>query len=82
MKLNCFSKVVEDDIVTLKKDFTESSANKTNSKDKGKLIDIEAIHLILIVARLQTISYGRSELSLNEWNNAKHLEFERLHNRV
>lgn len=75
-------KVVEDDIVTLKKDFNESSANKSNSKDKGKLIDIDAIHLILIVARLQSVSYGRSELSLNVWSNAKNLEFERLHNRV
>lgn len=75
-------KVVEDDIVTLKKDFNESSANRSNSKDKGKLIDIEAIHLILIVARLQSISYGQSDLTLNDWNNAKLLEFERLHNRV
>ena len=49
---------------------------------KSKLIDIDAIHNILIVARLQALTYGHGDLSLNEWNNAKHLEFERLHNRL
>lgn len=75
-------KVVEEDIVNIKKDFISSSSNKTNSTMKGKVIDIDAIHLILIVARLQSLSYGRTELSLREWNAAKSLEFERLHNRV
>lgn len=75
-------KIVEEDIVNIKKDFLASASNKTNSTTKGKLIDIDAIHNIMIVARLQSLSYGHSELSLNEWNNAKHLEFERLHNRV
>ncbi len=31
---------------------------------------------------MQSISYGKPELGLNEWNKAKSLEFERLSYRV
>ena len=68
--------------MNIRKDFTASSSNKNRSVDKSKTVDIDAIHLILIVARLQTLSYGNTELSLDGWNTAKSLEFERLHNSV
>jgi len=68
--------------VNVRKDFVSSSSNKNKNIDKSKTVDIDGIHLILIVARLQALSYGHSELTLNEWNTAKTLEFERLHNRV
>jgi len=75
-------KIVEEDIVNIRKEFIASSSNKTNATSKEKVIDIDAIHNILIVARLQSLSYGNNELTINEWNTAKTLEFERLHNRV
>ncbi len=68
--------------MNVRKDFVSSSSNKNKNIDKSKTVDIDGIHLILIVARLQALSYGHSELTLNEWNTAKTLEFERLHNRV
>lgn len=75
-------KIVEEDIVNIRKEFIGSSSNKSNATSKEKLLDIDAIHNILIVARLQSLSYGRNELSLEQWNTAKSLEFERLHNRI
>jgi len=46
------------------------------------VLGIEDIHLLLIVARLQCLSYGRSDLNIFEWNKAKNLEFERLNTRI
>jgi len=74
-----FQKIVEDDIVNIRKHFAASTHNKSG---KEKSLSIDDIHLILIVARLQCLSYGKSELSVYEWNKAKSLEFERLHTRI
>ena len=56
-----------------------ASGVSVNKKEK---MSVEDLHLLLVVARLQTLSYGKSELGLNEWNKAKALEVERLNNRV
>jgi len=77
-------KIVEDDIVHIRKDF---AANVKLEQGNGnshteKVLSIEDIHLLLIVARLQSLSFGQSELDINQWNKAKTLEFERLHTRL
>lgn len=73
-------KIVEDDIVNIRKSFSAANTNTDTSNER--VISIEDIHLLLTVARLQCLSYGKSELSINEWNKAKTLEFERLHTRL
>jgi hypothetical protein len=70
-------KVIEEDIVHLRQNF-----NNNNSNGEKKVLGIEDIHLLLIVARLQCLSYGRSDLNIYEWNKAKNLEFERLNSRI
>jgi hypothetical protein len=40
-------------------------------------ICVDDFHLLLVIARLQCLSYGKTELTLNEWNKAKSLEKER-----
>jgi hypothetical protein len=51
--------------------------SSTNSNDSKSRICVDDFHLLMVVARLQTISNGNSELSMNEWNKAKNIEKER-----
>ncbi len=72
--------MVEEDIVHLRTNSTDKSLSvNLNRKEK---LGIEEFHSMLVVARLQTLSYGKQELSLHEWNRAKSLEFERLSSRI
>jgi hypothetical protein len=77
-------KIVEDDIVHIRKDFAANvkleQSNGNNHTERA--LSVEDIHLLLIVARLQCLSYAQSELDINHWNKAKSLEFERLHTRL
>jgi len=75
-------KVIEEDIVHLRQNFSNTTNNGNNSNGEKKVLGIEDIHLLLIVARLQCLSYGRSDLNIFEWNKAKNLEFERLNTRI
>jgi hypothetical protein len=70
-------KIVQDDIVKIR----QTKPNEKNSEFKEKM-NVDDLHLLLVVARLQSISYGKSELTVTEWNKAKLLENERLHKRV
>lgn len=72
--------LVEEDIVHIRTNSNDKT--NTNTLNKKEKLGIDDFHLLLVVARLQTFSYGKGELSLHEWNRAKSLEFERLNNRV
>jgi len=75
-------KIVEDDIVNVRKTFNlNQQSNDGQQQKENKSMSIEDIHLLLVVARLQCLSFGKSELTINEWNKAKSLELERLTNR-
>lgn len=60
-------KLVEEDFVRLRQE-------ALNSQDK---MNVDDFHLLLVIARLQSISYGKTELNLSEWNRSKYLEKER-----
>ena len=77
-------KIVEDDIVHIRKDFAANvkSEQSNGNSHTEKVLTVEDIHLLLIVARLQCLSYAQSELDINHWNRAKTLEFDRLHTRL
>ncbi|CAF0825447.1 unnamed protein product [Brachionus calyciflorus] len=70
---NSMQQLVENDIVQIRQ------TPLVKNKDK---MSFEDFHLLLVVARLQTISYGKTELGIAEWNRAKSLEMERLRNRL
>jgi hypothetical protein len=57
-------KAVEEDFVAMRR----TDANMTADK----------FHRLLCLARLVSLSYGCSELTLSHWNHAKHLENQRM----
>lgn len=65
--------LVENDIVQIRQNHLVKNREKMSFED---------FHTLLVVARLQAISYGKSELTIPEWNRAKSLEIERLKNRI
>ena len=84
-KLNdSMQKIIEQDIVNIKQNSFAKHLNKetTPNDKKSNPMGIEEFHTMLVIARLQAISYGKTELSINEWNKAKNLEFERLTHRI
>jgi hypothetical protein len=60
-------KLVEEDFVRLRQE-----AQNTQEK-----MNVDDFHLLLVIARLQCISHGKTELNLSEWNCSKYLEKER-----
>jgi len=45
---------------------------------KQKLLtNLDDFHLLLVLARLETLSYGENTLTESHWNRAKNLEFTR-----
>jgi hypothetical protein len=69
-------KIVQDDIVHIRANSVDKS--NVNMFKKDEKMGIDEFHSILVVARLQTLSYGKSELGLYEWNKSKNLECDRL----
>jgi len=61
-------KIAEEDFVKMRQTPVQGQTEK---------FGIDDFHLLLVIARLQCLSYGKNELSLNEWNKAKCLEKER-----
>lgn len=70
---NSMQQLVENDIVQLRQ------THLVKNKEK---MSFEDFHTLLVVARLQAISYGKNELTIPEWNRAKSLEIERLKYRI
>jgi hypothetical protein len=65
-------KVVEADFVNMRQNMGSNS-----STDAKPRICVDDFHLLMVIARLQTLSNGRNELSIHEWNKAKNIEKER-----
>jgi len=48
-----------------------------NMRKQKLLTNLDDFHLLLVLARLQTLSYGENTLTQSHWNQAKNFEFTR-----